>query len=242
MPAFIIGQDITFTLSHYADGDAAFLEARLVDLATGDPAIDWLSTGIEQTTATGDGPPYVYEATRASGALPAGLYQAQWRRPADDGGPWIDDDEITLVVAGITSDVDLFRLLLDDADGLLFTDLQVAAFLARNPSDVRLAVAEAAETLALRFAGGIKKFTTDGQSFERGSRSEGFAKLAERLRDEVAGETEGAVTTAYVTRIDGHSDDISAEDTTAYGTLDSTGRVGWRFANVHGDAPIWMPE
>lgn len=94
MPEFKIGEDITATLSHYADGDVGTLEFRLVDLETGDPAVDWASTGIAQTTDALDGPPWVYEATRSSTGLLAGVYQAQWQLPT--AGPWVDDDEITL--------------------------------------------------------------------------------------------------------------------------------------------------
>jgi hypothetical protein len=112
MPAFTIGEQITSTLTHYEDGDTGDLEYRLVDLLTGDPAVyldsvgepvgevDWSDAAIVQTTATGDGPPWVYLATRlstvAGGSLPAGTYQAQWRLPA--AGPWIDDDEIVLAI------------------------------------------------------------------------------------------------------------------------------------------------
>ena len=133
-----------------------------------------------------------------------------------------------------------FRLLLDDAAGALFDDAAVG-LLVTEYTDVRLAVAGAARILALRYSGGIRKFSTDGQTFERGSRSAAYEALALRLEAEVAAET-GAVTTSYMTRIDGNSDDISAEDANAYGTLDGTGRVGWRFANVHGDEPMWLPE
>lgn len=83
---------IVATLSHFADGDD--LDFRLVDLASGDPAIDWASTGIVQTTVSGDGPPWVYAATRNVDDLPSGTYQAQWKTAT--AGPWIDDDEITL--------------------------------------------------------------------------------------------------------------------------------------------------
>jgi hypothetical protein len=131
------------------------------------------------------------------------------------------------------TDLETFRLLLDDATGALFDDAAVASWLALYASDVRLAVAGAADVLALRFAPGIRKFTTDGQTFERGSRSAGYEALAKRMREAVDSEDLG-VTTAYITRIDGNSNDISAEDTGAE-LLDGTGRTAWRFANVLGD-------
>ncbi len=131
-------------------------------------------------------------------------------------------------------EIALFRLLLDDAAGDLFDDAEVSALIAQYV-DVRLAVAGGADILAVRFSGGVRKFSTDGQTFERGSRSAGYEALAKRMREEVAAETDGAVTTQYVTKIDGYSDDISAEDTEAAGLLDGTGRTSWRFVNVHGD-------
>lgn len=99
MPSFTIGQPIVATLSHFEDDAVGDLEFRLVDLETGDPAVDWDDADIEQTTESGEGPPWVYEASRATDALPAGVdrYQAQWRTAS--AGPWIDDDEITLVTA-----------------------------------------------------------------------------------------------------------------------------------------------
>ncbi len=263
MPAFTIGEDITATLSHYADGDVGDLEFRLVDLGTGDPVIDWATTGIVQTSDPDEGPDWIYTATRDSDAIVAywvalyageddpnalgraaalaGVYQAQWQLPPS-AGPWSDtDDPFTLTEAFTGSDLDLFRLLLDDLDGALFTDAQVAVLLARHPTDVRLAVAEAAGILALRFSNGIKVFKVNDKSFERWPRAAAYAALAARMLADIAAEN-GGVTSAYMTRIDGNSDDISAEDANAYGTLDGTGRVGWRFANVHGDEPIWMPE
>ncbi len=77
---------------------------------------------------------------------------------------------------------------------------------------------------------------------ERDAALEGLLAAIKKEEDAIADLVNNAVTSSYMTRIDGNSDDISAEDTNAYSTLDGTGRVGWRFANVHGDEPIWMPE
>lgn len=98
MPSFTIGQPIVVTDAHYADADAT-LEARLVDLTTGDPVFDWTTDNIEQTTASEDGPNWTYAATWSSVGLEAGAdrYQAQWRTAS--AGPWVDDDEITLIAS-----------------------------------------------------------------------------------------------------------------------------------------------
>jgi hypothetical protein len=272
MPAFTIGEQITSTLSHYADSAVGDLEYRLVDLDTGDPATDWTTAGIVQTTETGDGPPWVYESSTSSGALPTGLYQPQWRI-LPDGGPWIDDDEIILSVSTTSWDPPEP----DDLAALMFARVTGEFGAAQNfttTSRPTIAQAQTKIAMAMGLIAAQVGFDLDAK-YHPAARAIVILQAAlltepgywpEDLKDYRSAQDEWRlerdaalkglraallieaavghdnVSSGYMTRIDGNSDDISAEDTHAFGTLDGAGRVGWRFANVHGDEPIWLPE
>lgn len=106
----------------------------------------------------------------------------------------------------ITTSLDKFRLELGDtpaAYGLtpeqdeefqaaaLYNDQEAAYFIAAHPSSVLLAVAAAADALALRFA---REFdmAEDGQSFDRSQKSKMYAALAKSLRARAASEVAAA--------------------------------------------------
>lgn len=100
----------------------------------------------------------------------------------------------------ITTDLDRFRLELGDtpaAYGLaaprpnpdaefqavaLFNDDESNYFIARRPGNVLLAVADACDALATRFARAVD-FSEDGQSFKPSSRSAMYATMGRRLRE-----------------------------------------------------------
>ena len=70
---------------------------------------------------------------------------------------------------------------------------------------------------------------------ERDAALKGLLATIKRDDDAAAELVNGAVTSAYVTRIDAYSDDISAQDTRADGLLDGTGRVGY-------STPSWVTD
>ncbi len=130
--------------------------------------------------------------------------------------------------------LEAFRLELDDVAGVLFTSPQAEHFIDRYPgSDIRLAVADGLDALAVRFAKAYD-FATDGQSFKRGTVSAAYAARAKGLRETVAGSTTPAVVTAYVTKADAYSDDIPADDTRSR-HVGPDGRTAWYFVNGDGD-------
>jgi hypothetical protein len=115
----------------------------------------------------------------------------------------------------LATDIGQFRLEIGDTtEPALFTDAEASYFLTAGGS-VRLAVTRAVEALAVRFARAYDT-TIDGQSFRRSQ----IAAALEKRAGVLAG-SHGPVEVAYVTRIDGYSDDIPASDTRA---THSTGR------------------
>jgi len=93
------GEALTLQITHFLSGDVGVLQVRVVSLTSGATMHDWSATAIVQTTATAAGPPWTYTATRAG--LPAGVYQAQWRRSSDVETVWIDDEDVLVAVAGV---------------------------------------------------------------------------------------------------------------------------------------------
>lgn len=110
------------------------------------------------------------------------------------------------------SDRDDVRLELGDTDAadVLFSDSEIQYFLDAASGDVLLATARACDSLARRFARDFD-FSTDGQSFSKGQRSEHYRLLAKELRLRAA----GGVTSETVTRVDGYSTDIPSDQVTA---------------------------
>ena len=104
------------------------------------------------------------------------------------------------------------RLEVGDTDTTdqLLTDEELQVWIDSRADNVLLAAADACDALARRFARDFD-FETDGQSFKRGARSKVYADRAHdlRVRSSVA---VGSVT---VTTVDGYSQDVTNEDTTA---------------------------
>lgn len=95
------GGEFTSTTEYDLDGAVGTLQFRVVNKATGDIAIDWAPSAIVQVSASGEGPPWLYRATR-DGIDALGTYRLQWRD--ETGNPmrqWTDSDE--LVVAQVLS-------------------------------------------------------------------------------------------------------------------------------------------
>lgn len=107
----------------------------------------------------------------------------------------------------MTSDLEKVRLEIGDttSSAALFTDEEIQSKLATQ-TNVMLCAAELCDILATRFARDFD-FTTDGQSFKRGSRSGMYAARAKTLRERA-----GGVSVIVTTRADGYSDDLSTRD------------------------------
>jgi len=121
----------------------------------------------------------------------------------------------------ITTNLDKVRLEIGDRDfaAPLFYDEELNYFLTDTGDDVLLAAARACDALARRFARDFD-FKTDGQEFKKGSISEHYATLAKELRQRAA----GGVTSTAVTREDGYSTDIPADQVTAGRGAPAAGR------------------
>lgn len=186
------GAPFSSDLDHYANGAVGLLEFRLVD-HQGVEAIAWSALQIVQVTSSGGGPDWRYRATRLAPTTP-GVYTGKWRLAASPSEVWTD--ETPLVVQ--TADISEFRLLIGDtpaAYGLpvtdvagfeavqLLTDEQVQSFLDRHPGSVKLAVAEACDALAARFAQEVD-VAEDGQSLKLSQMAARYAELATRFREQ----------------------------------------------------------
>jgi hypothetical protein len=120
----------------------------------------------------------------------------------------------------ITTSLDKLRLELGDTDvdNVLFEDDELNYFLSAENGDVMSACLRACEAAARHLARAFD-FETDGQAFKRSQMAARFASLAKDLRSQGI-TTTGAtsVSSVPVTRVDGYSDDIDAEQTSAAGT------------------------
>jgi hypothetical protein len=111
----------------------------------------------------------------------------------------IDDVPVTLDAVALGA----FRLELGDlgTDNQLFTDEQAQYFIDKRPTNLLLAVADAADALAARFAREFNFATTSEKRFDAGEKHEHYLKIAERLRDRAT--AEGDSGTATLTATDG---------------------------------------
>jgi hypothetical protein len=84
----------------------------------------------------------------------------------------------------ITTDLDRFRLELGDtdADAALFNDDEASYFLDKHPTNVLLAVADACDALAARFAREFDFDSTKEKSFKRSQKADHYLAMAIRLR------------------------------------------------------------
>jgi hypothetical protein len=130
--------------------------------------------------------------------------------------------------AGSTSERDRVRLEIGDTDGtrVLFEDAELDDFLAQEGDDVMGSAARACEVLAVRFARDYT-FSADGSSFQKGTLSQTYEKLAKRLRARARG-----TTTIVPRRKDGYSVYTDSDEVTGLNILDSgTGGFG-RYADA----------
>ena len=136
----------------------------------------------------------------------------------------------------ILTDLDKFRLELGDIDATapLFNDDEAGYFIAARPGSVLLAVADACESLARRFAREFDFDAPNEKSFKRSQKAEAYRKMAAELRDRAKIEDGGGLTVLTMTRVDGYSDDLSTRD--GAGQVAVTGRA--RHGYYDPDEPI----
>ncbi len=103
----------------------------------------------------------------------------------------------------VTTELDKFRLELGDINenAPLFNDDEAEYFIAKRPANLLLAVADAADALAARFAREFDFATTREKRFDAGQKHEHYLKIAERLRARAT--AEGDSGTATLTATDG---------------------------------------
>ena len=84
----------------------------------------------------------------------------------------------------ITTDLDKFRLELGDIDenDPLLNDDEAGYFIEKHPTNLLLAVADAADALAARFAREFDFDTTSEKSFKRSQKVEHYLAMSARLR------------------------------------------------------------
>lgn len=113
--------------------------------------------------------------------------------------------------SNVTTARDKLRLEIGDTDSTahLFTDEELAVFLARNGDDVFLSAADACDVLAARFSRDFD-FQTDDQRVMRLKRVEYYSALATKLRSR-----SGGLTSIALTRVDGFSQDVDSDDVAA---------------------------
>lgn len=117
------------------------------------------------------------------------------------------------------------RLEIGDTDSTaaLFTDEEIGQYTSARGLGAGTAVSSRAaaellvcadlyDALAGRFARAFD-FQTDGQTFKRSQMVDAYLKRAQTLRARASG-----ITTQVVTRVDGYSDDIAADETQSGGT------------------------
>lgn len=85
----------------------------------------------------------------------------------------------------ITTDLDRFRLELGDIDPdtALFNDDEAGYFLAKHPTNILLAVADACDALAARFAREFDFDSTSDKSFKRSQKAAMYEQMAARFRE-----------------------------------------------------------
>ena len=121
----------------------------------------------------------------------------------------------------ITTDLDRFRLELGDhptpdvpegAYVYLLNDDEAGYFIDARPGKLLLAVADACDSLARRFAREFDFDSTKEKSFKRSQKAEAYRKMAAELRERAKLEDGGGLSVIVTTRVDGYSDDLSTRD------------------------------
>lgn len=127
----------------------------------------------------------------------------------------------------IVTDLDMFRLELGDTEEAapLFNDDEAQYFLDRRPGNVLLAVADACESLARRFAREFDFDANEQKSFKRSQKAAAYRALAKDLRER-AGEG-GGIGVVILTKVDGTSEDLSTHDGAGQETVNGRVRRGY---------------
>ncbi len=120
----------------------------------------------------------------------------------------------------ITTDLDKFRLEVGDIDSTapLFNDDEANYFIAGQPTSILLAVADACDSLARRYAREFDFDTTNEKSFKRSQKAKAYADQAKELRARAKLDMSGGIGVIVTTRADGYADDLN--------TRESAGLVG----------------
>lgn len=119
----------------------------------------------------------------------------------------------------ITTTRDKLRLTIGDTDTAnpLFQDDELDWFLSEEADDIASAALRACYAAMARFARAYD-METDGQAFKRSQMHTAFSEMAAKLEAQGATLTltaAGSMSTVDVTRVDGFSDDIANQETTA---------------------------
>lgn len=133
----------------------------------------------------------------------------------------IDSAPITLDAVALTA----FRLELGDTDpdDELYTDEQAQYFLDGQPGSILLAVADACDALARRFAREFDFATTSEKRFDRSQKAKAYRDAATELRARAKLDSGGAVSVIVTTRADAYSDDLDTRETR--GLIGASGRA-----------------
>jgi hypothetical protein len=167
------------------------------------PALDDLDTlteGVAQTTVA---PGEVQYNVTLTAPDPAVGYE-----PDDDGNypytvDWMSDGQasdpdvlLVSLMPDLTTAVGRFRLELGDLDSsvYLFTDEQAQYFIDKHPTNLLLAVADACDALAARFASEFDFQANGERNFKLSQKAEHYLELGNRLRDRAMCEGDGSGT------------------------------------------------
>lgn len=125
----------------------------------------------------------------------------------------------------ITTDLDRFRLELGDIDSTapLLQDDEAQHFLDGQPDSILLAVADACDALARRFAREFDFATTSEKRFDRSQKAKAYRDSATELRARAKLDSNGAVSVIVTTRADAYSDDLDTRETR--GRIGASGRA-----------------
>ncbi len=125
----------------------------------------------------------------------------------------------------ITTDLDKFRLELGDTDpdAPLLNDDEAQHFLDGRPASILLAVADACDALARKYAREYDFKANGDREFKRSQKSAMFRAQAKELRDRANLEAGGGLSVLTTTRIDGYSEDLNTRE--GAGSDRTNGRV-----------------
>lgn len=119
--------------------------------------------------------------TSAATIETGGWYRVLWEDAAggQDPGDAVQD---ILNDPSLTTDLGKFRLELGDQHAALFTDAEADYYIARHPTNLLLAVADACDALAARFANQVDFSANEAKKFSLSQKSKQYLAMAERFR------------------------------------------------------------